>query len=52
MAKRRARERGANWLLPLVYALPVLGGAAAALLLWGDKLRELIGVVIKLAVIA
>ncbi len=52
MAKRRVRERAANWLLPLLYALPLLGGAAAALLLWGDKLLELIGIVVKLAVIA
>lgn len=52
MAQRRLRENRMNWLLPLLYALPILGGAAAVLLLWGDKLRELISVAVKLAVIA
>lgn len=52
MAKRRLRENGMNWLLPVLYALPILGGVAAALILWGEKLRELISVVVKLAVIA
>lgn len=52
MAKRRLRENGMNWLLPILYALPILGAVAAALFLWGDKLRELIGIAVKLAVIA
>lgn len=52
MARKQLRVRRTNWLLPLIYALPVLAGAAAALVLWGDKLRELIGVVVKLAVIS
>lgn len=52
MAKRRLRENSMNWLLPILYALPILGGTAAALILWGDKLRELISVAVKLAVIA
>lgn len=52
MAKFQPRIRRANWLLPLAFALPVFLLAAAALLLWGNKLREIIGVVLKLAVIA
>jgi len=52
MTKKQLRARRRNWLLPLVYALPVLVGAAAVLLLWGDKIRELIGIAVKLAVIA
>lgn len=52
MARKRLREHRRNWLLPLIYALPVLVVTAAALLLWGDKIRELIGVVVKLAVIS
>ncbi len=52
MAKKQLRPRAGTWLLPLVYALPVVAGAAAALLLWGDKIRDLIGIVIKMAVIS
>lgn len=52
MTRKQLRARRRNWLLPLVYALPVLAGAAAALLLWGDKIRELIGIAVKLAVIS
>ncbi len=52
MAKTQAKARRGSWLLPLIFAVPFLCAAAAALLLWGDKLRELIGIAVKLAVIA
>lgn len=52
MTRKQLRARRRNWLLPLVYALPVLAGAAAALMMWGDKIRELIGIAVKLAVIS
>ena len=52
MARKQLRVRRSNWVLPLVYALPVLAVAAVALLLWGEKIRELIGVAVKLAVIS
>lgn len=52
MAKRKVRLRRSCWLLPLLYAMPILCAAAAALLLWGERLQELIGIVVKLAVIA
>ena len=52
MARKQLRLRRVNWLLPLLYALPVAVGAGVALLLWGDKIRELIGIAVKLAVIS
>ncbi|MBP3454614.1 MAG: hypothetical protein J6M20_13015 [Clostridia bacterium] len=52
MARKHPRVKPANWLLPLLFALPVLAGAAAALLLWGDKIRELFSIAVKLAVIS
>lgn len=52
MARKHLRARPVNWLLPLLFALPVLVGAAAALLLWGDKIRELFSIAVKLAVIS
>lgn len=52
MARKQLRERRLNWLLPVIYALPVVAGAAAALLLWGDEIRALIGIAVKLAVIS
>ena len=50
--RKHPRVKPANWLLPLLFALPVLAGAAAALLLWGDKIRELFSIAVKLAVIS
>lgn len=52
MAKKHPRVNRMNWLLPVVFALPILGGAAAVLLLWGDKIRDLISIAVKLAVIS
>jgi hypothetical protein len=52
MAKKQFRPSRGTWLMPLVYALPVVALAAAALLIWGDKIRDLIGIAVKLAVIS
>ena len=52
MAKNQLRPCRGTWLAPLAYALPVVAGTAAVLLLWGDKIRDLIGIVIKMAVIS
>lgn len=52
MMKRTMRAKRSNWLLPLMYALPVLAGLTAAMILWGDQIRELIGIAVKLAVIS
>ena len=52
MAKKQFRPSRRTWLAPIAYALPVMALAAAALLVWGDKIRELIGIAVKLAVIS
>lgn len=52
MARKYHRANRMNWLLPVLFALPLLCGAAAALLLWGDQLRDLINIAVKLAVIS
>jgi len=52
MAKKQFRPRRRTWLAPLAYALPVVALAAAALLIWGDQIRDLIGIAVKLAVIS
>lgn len=52
MARKQLRPSRRNWLLPLIFALPVLVGAAAALLLWGDQIRELFSIAVKLVVIS
>lgn len=52
MSKKYPHLKRTNWLLPVFYALPLLGLTAAALLIWGDKLRDLISIAVKLAVIS
>ena len=52
MAKKNARVNRACWLAPLAVALPVLAGLAAVLLLWGEDIRDLINIAVKLVVIS
>ena len=52
MAKKYSHARKRTWLAPLAFALPVLALMAAALIIWGDKIRDLINIAVKLAVIS
>lgn len=52
MERKHTRSRRGSWLLPLLFALPVLACTAAATLLWGEKIRDLISIAVKLAVIS
>jgi len=52
MKKTQTRGKRTAWLMPLLFALPVLACTAVAALLWGEKIRELIGIAVKLAVIS
>lgn len=41
-----------RWLLPLMLALPLCAAVAFAVLRWGDVLKELIAVALKVMVIS
>ncbi len=41
-----------HWLLPLLFALPVVAAGAVALALYGPKLCNLVMIALKLVVIA
>lgn len=41
-----------HWLLPLLFALPLLAAGALALALYGQKLYDLVMIALKLVVIA
>lgn len=52
MAKKKSGASRKAWFAPLAFALPVMALAAAALLIWGDTIRDLINIAVKLAVIS
>lgn len=45
-------SRPMAWFLPLALLLPLVGAAAAVLAAWGPKIRDILTIVIKMAVIS
>lgn len=52
MTKMNGRSGRVHWLLPLAYALPFVAVLAYAVATWGPKVRDLISIVVKMAVIS
>lgn len=49
---KHSRVRRKGLLLALVLALPVLAGTAAVALLWGETIRDIISILVKMVVVA
>lgn len=52
MTKMKKRSGAAQWLTPLAFALPFAAAVAFALMTWGQKISDLISIVVKMAVIS
>ena len=52
MTKMNKRGGKAHWLLPLAFALPFAALAAFAVLKWGQQIKDLISIAVKMAVIS
>ena len=51
MNQTQGKRKPLFWLLPLLFALPLLGGMAYAWLRWGSTAADLLNVAVKLVVI-
>ena len=50
MSTEKKQTGGKIWLAPVLLALPVLAGAAIVVLRWGGAIRDLVKIVVKMAV--
>jgi len=52
MEKIRRRSSRMHWLAPVAFALPLLAAAAFLLIRYGGKVRDILSILVKMAVIS
>lgn len=50
--KDRKRAGAWKWLMPLIIALPILAAAVPAVRHWGPTLKDLLNILVKVAVVS